>query len=157
MALKRLAKSSLDRPTGPIDSSADSSSRMRIGRTILAFLVATSLAMLPMAGAFAAPNDEPMASDTVVASAHEHCDRELIASEDIGASAHDCCDHAMPADHMMNECHGSTGCTAKCFSVVALIFSGVALPSPTGGTESPFVSEPCISQTASPPFRPPRT
>ena len=156
MALKRLAKSSLDRPTGPIDSAADSSNRMRIGRTILAFLVATSLAMLPMAGAFAAPNDEPAASDVVVASAHEHCDHELIASEDIGASAHDCCDHAMPADHMMNECHGSAGCTAKCFSVIALVFSGVALPSPTGGTESHFVSKPCISQTASPPFRPPR-
>src|SRR5262249_25912800 len=128
---------------------------MRIRRTILAFLVATSLAMRPMAGAFAVPSDEPTMSD-VAAPAHEGCDHQSIASEVVGASAHDCCDHAMPADHMMNECHGFAGCTAKCFSVVALVFSEVAIASPTGGTESSFASNPFCSQTASPPYRPPR-
>ena len=112
---------------------------MRIGRTILAFLVALSLAMLPMAGAFAVPSDEPMVSDVVV------------------ASAHDCCDHeSTPADHMMKECQASAGCAAKCFSVVALVFSGVAISSPIGGTQSHFASNPFYSQTASPPYRPPR-
>ena len=112
---------------------------MRVARTILAFLVALSLATLPLAGAFAVPGDEPMASDVVV------------------ASAHDCCDHeSMPADHVMKECQAAAGCSAKCFNFYAVVFSGVAIPSPTGGTESRFASNPFYSQTASPPYRPPR-
>ena len=102
---------------------------MRIGRTILAFLVSLSLAMLPMAGALAVPSDEPTASEVVV------------------ASAHDCCDHgSTPADHVMKECQASAGCTAKCFNFYAPVFSGVAIPSPTGGTESRFVSNPFYSR-----------
>ena len=112
---------------------------MRIGRTILAFLVALSLAMLPMARAFVASGDEAMASEVMV------------------ASAHDCCDHqSMPADHVMKECQAAAGCTAKCFNFYAVVFSGVAIPSPIGGTESHFVSHAFHSETASPPFRPPR-
>jgi hypothetical protein len=112
---------------------------MRIGRIILTFLVSASLALLPMAAAFAVPTDE------------------LTVSDVVAASAHDCCDHAsMPADHMMKECHASAGCTAKCFSSAALVFSEVAIASPTGGTESSFASNPFCSQTASPPYRPPR-
>ena len=112
---------------------------MRIGRVILVVLMAVSLATLPMAGAFAVPDDEPMASEVVV------------------ASAHDCCDHeSMPADHMMKECQASAGCAAKCFNFYAVTFSGVAIPSLIGGTESRFVSNPFYSQTASPPYRPPR-
>jgi len=129
---------------------------MRIGRIILAFLVSAALAMLPMAAAFAVPTDEPAISD-VAAPAHEGCDHQSIASDVVVASAHDCCDHAsMPADHMMKECHASAGCTAKCFSSAALVFSEVAIASPTGGTESSFASNPFCSQTASPPYRPPR-
>jgi hypothetical protein len=130
---------------------------MRIGRTILAFLVAVSVAMLPTAGAFALPSDEPTVSDAVIASDHDRCGHESMASEVVVGSAHDCCHHqSIPADHVMKECHASAGCTAKCFSVVALIFSGVTISSPTGGTESDFVSNPFCSQTASPPYRPPR-
>ena len=130
---------------------------MRIGRTILTFLVALSLALLPMAGAFAVSSDEPMVSDVVVASAHDCCDHGSMGSEAVVASAHDCCDHAsMPADHVMKDCHASAGCAAKCFSVVALVFSGETIPSPIGGTQSHFVSNPIHSQTGSPPYRPPR-
>jgi hypothetical protein len=130
---------------------------MRIGRTILAYLVATSLAMLPMAGAFVVPSDETIISDVVAGTAHEGCDHQSIASEEVVvASAHDCCDQSVPADHLMKGCDASAGCTAKCFSFVALVFSGVAVPSPVGGTGSHFVSKPFYSQTASPPYRPPR-
>jgi hypothetical protein len=130
---------------------------MRIGRTILAFWVAMSLAMLPLAGAFAAPPDESMVSDLTQSSAQEHCHPESMASEVMVASAHDCCDHqSIPADHMMKDCNASAGCAAKCFSVVALVFSGVAISSPSDGTESHFISKPFYSQTASPPYRPPR-
>jgi hypothetical protein len=130
---------------------------MHIGRIILAYLVATSLAILPMAGAFVVAGDEQTISDVVAGSAHEGCDHQSMASEEVVvASAHDCCDQSTPADRLMKECHASAGCTAKCFSFVALVFSGVAVPSPTGGTESHFVSSPFHSETASPPFRPPR-
>jgi hypothetical protein len=130
---------------------------MHIGRTILVFLVAVSVVMLPTAGAFALPGDEPTVSDAVIASADHRCDHESMASEVVAASSHDCCDHqSIPADHMMKECNASAGCAAKCFSVVALLFSGVAIALPTGGTASPFVSNPFYSQTASPPYRPPR-
>jgi hypothetical protein len=71
---------------------------MRIGRPILAFLVALSLA-LPMAGAFAVANEEPIA-------------------------AYDCCDHgSMPANYLMKEYQASAACTA-CFSVAALVAAG---------------------------------
>jgi hypothetical protein len=112
---------------------------MRIGRTILTFLVALSLAMAPVAGAFALQKGEPTASNEVVASPHDCCD-----------------DEGMPADHVMKECQASAGCTAKCFSFYAVEFSSATLPSPIGGTKSYFASGPFCSQTGSPPFRPPR-
>jgi hypothetical protein len=69
---------------------------MRIGRTILAFWVALSLAMLPMARPFVIPGDEAMASEVVVASAHG-CDHAAMDSDVVVASAHDCCDQeSMP-------------------------------------------------------------
>jgi hypothetical protein len=112
---------------------------MRIGRTILTFLVALSLAMAPVAGAFAMQTDEVTASNLVVASAHDCCD-----------------DEGMPADHVMKDCQASAGCAAKCFSFYALEFSSATFPSSIGGTKSYFVSNALCSQTSSPPFRPPR-
>jgi hypothetical protein len=112
---------------------------MHIGRTILTFLVALSLTMAPMAGAFALQNDEVAASSEAVASAHACCP-----------------DEGMPASPATNECHASAGCLAKCFSFHALEFSGATLPAPIGGTKSYFASGPIHSHTASPPFRPPR-
>jgi hypothetical protein len=129
---------------------------MRIGRTILAFWVALSLAMLPMARAFVGSADEAMASDVVAASAHD-CEHGAKTSDVVVASAHECCDHAaMPADQAMKGCPTSADCIAKCFTFYAVLFSEEAIPSPIGGTESNFVSNPCYSQTASPPYRPPR-
>ena len=112
---------------------------MRIGRTILTFFVALSLAMAPGAGAFAMQKDEVTASSTVVASAYDCCD-----------------DEGMPADHAMKDCQASAGCAAKCFNVYAGVFSPATIAPPIGGTEAPFVSKAFYSQTASPPFRPPR-
>src|SRR5262245_18270292 len=98
---------------------------MRIGRTILTFLVALSLSMAPMAGAFAFQKDEVAASSVVVASAHDWCS-----------------DEGMPSNPAMNECQASAGCLAKCFSFHALEFSGTTLPSPIGETNSHFANAP---------------
>jgi hypothetical protein len=110
---------------------------MPTSRTLLTFFVALSLAMLPMAGAFAVPKHEVTTSEVVV------------------TSAHDCCDES-PAGPMVKECQASAGCFAKCFNFFAVMFSGATIPPPISGAVSPFASEPFCSQTASPPFRPPR-
>jgi len=112
---------------------------MRIGRTILAFSIALSLAMLPIAGAFAVQKDEITASELVV------------------ASAHDCCDHdGMPAGHPMKECQAAAGCFAKCFNFCAVVFPSATIHPPIGGIESKFATKIFRSQTGNPPFRPPR-
>jgi hypothetical protein len=115
---------------------------MRIGRIILTFLVALSLSMAPLAGAFAISQDEPAVPE---------------ASEVVVASAHDCCDPAdIPTGPMTNECQASAGCLAKCFSFYALEFSGAPLAAPIGGTKSYSPSAPIYARPTSPPFRPPR-
>ena len=115
---------------------------MRIGRIILTFLVALSLSMAPLAGAFAVAQDEPAVPE---------------ASEVVVASAHDCCDPAdMPAGPVTSECQASAGCFAKCFSFYALELSGATLPPPIGGTKSYSANDPVYARAASPPFRPPR-
>jgi hypothetical protein len=130
---------------------------MRIGRTILAFVVTLSLATLPMARAFVAPGDEAVASEAVAASARHDCDHEAMRSDVVVSSAHECCHHdAMPSDHAMKGCPLSADCIAKCSSFYAVLFSEEAIPSAIGGTEPQFVSKPFYSRTASPPFRPPR-
>jgi hypothetical protein len=112
---------------------------MRIGRTILTFLVTLSLSMAPLAGVFAMPQDEPAASEVVV------------------ASAHDCCDPAdMPSSPMTTECQASAGCIAKCFGLYALELSGATLAAPLGETKSYAASDPVHARATSPPFRPPR-
>jgi hypothetical protein len=142
IARERLAKSSLDRPTGTTDIPAALSMFMRIGRKILTFLVALSLSMAPLAGAFAVAQDEPAVPE---------------ASEVVVASTHDCCDPAdMPTGPMTNECQASASCLAKCFGLYALELSGPTLPPPTGGTKSYSASAPIYARDASPPFRPPR-
>jgi hypothetical protein len=130
---------------------------MHIGRTILTFLVASSLALLPMGRAFVASGDEAMASEVGVASAHEGCDHAAMASDVVAPSAHECCDHeAMATDHAMNGCPASADCIAKCSSLYAVLFSKEAIPSPIARTEPHFLSNPFCSQTTSPPYRPPR-
>ena len=126
---------------------------MRIGRIILAVLVALSLSMLPRARVFAALGKEAMASEVVAASANDGCEHEAIASDAALAPDHECCDHeAMPVDHAMKGCQPSAGCIAKCFSCYAVLFSEEAIPSAIGGTEAHFVRKPFYSRTTSPPF-----
>jgi hypothetical protein len=128
---------------------------MRIGRTILAFLLALSLAMLPMARAFIAPGKEAMASEIVAASAHDGSEQEAMASDVVVALADECCDFEA-LDHRMKGCPASADCIVKCSSLYAVLFSEEAIPSAIGGTEAYFVKKPFYSRTASPPFRPPR-
>jgi hypothetical protein len=111
---------------------------MRVGRTILAFLVALGLAMLPVAHAFAVQEEEFATSDVQVASAHECCH-----------------DDGMPDDPAMKECRGSAACIAKCSNVFAVVLPAATIFPPMGGLESIFAENSFCSHTGSPPFRPP--
>jgi len=112
---------------------------MPIGRTILAFLVALSVAMLPMTGGFALQKNDVTASEVVVASAHDCCD-----------------DEGMPVDHMMKDCHAAAGCASKCFSLYdAMLSSPIIHPSVTGA-ELSFAIKIFRPQDGNLPFRPPR-
>jgi hypothetical protein len=111
---------------------------MAIGRTILAFWVALSLALLPTAGAFAVPTHEMAASEVQVASGHDCCD-----------------DEGLPAGPAMKECQASAGCVAKCSHFFAVVVSAATILPPMGGMESPFSDDGFCSHTGSPPFRPP--
>jgi hypothetical protein len=97
---------------------------MRIERTLLASLVALSLALLPMAGAFAVPSDEPMASDVVVASAHDCCDHRSTPAP--AATAAMTTDTGKPMSGKCSGCAGdekamAAACSALCGSAVAVL------------------------------------
>jgi hypothetical protein len=111
---------------------------MRIGRTILALLVAVSLAMVPIVGAFSMPNEQVPASEPAITSAHH------------------CCDEDTPADHAMKDCQAAAGCFAKCFTFYAVEISSPMIHPATGGKESIFADQAVLSPAGSPPFRPPR-
>src|SRR5262249_53222006 len=111
---------------------------MQVGRTILAFLLALSLTMLPISRVFAMANGETPAANEMVALQHHHCDHD-----------------AMPIDHGMKDRQASD-CAAKCGIAYAVVFFGAIIPPAISGMESSFVSNPFHPQPASPPFRPPR-
>jgi hypothetical protein len=111
---------------------------MRLGRTILALLMALSLALLPLAGAAAAaPNSAEMTA---------------------GEVAHDCCHPGSPCDD-----HGKTGnnnasigTCAKCCSYTGVV-SCVDLSAPLkAAAPTMCASTHVVSQIGNPPFRPPR-
>jgi hypothetical protein len=112
---------------------------MRGARTILAFLVTLSLAMLPLSHAFAMASDETTAANEVVGSQYHHCDHDQ-----------------MPIDHGMKGIQASADCAAKCSNIYAVVVFSAVIPPPLGGMESSFVSSPFDSRPASPPYRPPR-
>jgi predicted lipoprotein with Yx(FWY)xxD motif len=112
---------------------------MRVGRTVVAFLVALSLAMLPMSRLSAMASDQASAATEVVESQDHHCDHD-----------------GMPINHAMKDCQASADCAAKCANAYAVVFAGVIIPAPIGGMESSFVSNPFDSLPAHPPYRPPR-
>src|SRR5215510_8288324 len=110
---------------------------MRLGRTILAFLIALSLAVLPLAGASAAlPHSA-----------------EMMAGE----VTHDCCHQGSPCDDhgKTGNDHASIGTCAKCCS--STVVSGADLAAPLKAT-APTMSAAthAVFQIGSPPFRPPR-
>jgi len=112
---------------------------MAIVRTILATLIALSVAMLPAAGGAAFTLKAQDAA-------------EMSATEPM----HDCCPpKANPCDKSADDCASMAACAMKCFGYSVTISPLVYLPT-HADTVSPFESRDFHSQSGSPPFRPPR-
>lgn len=112
---------------------------MELGRILLAFLIALSVAMLPVAGGVGAV----MKSNETT---------EMAAMEDM-----DCCPHKTnPCDKAVDGCSSMAVCALKCFSFSGTLSSPVVFPSHVAQLNPVFGTNPFNSQTESPPFRPPR-
>jgi hypothetical protein len=111
---------------------------MRIGRTILALLIALSVAMLPAAGGAGVSSKSP-----------ERADMSMMEE------MHDCCPpKANPCDKA--DCGTMATCALKCFSFAGTSSSMIVFPSIFAKMTGSFAASPFSSQTSSPPFRPPR-
>jgi hypothetical protein len=114
--------------------------KMSLTRTILAILIAASVAVLPMVGVF---GFKLKSQDAIEISA-------------VGPM-HDCCPPAAnPCDKTINDCWSMAACATKCFGYSR----GVSTPlghSLTRADVLPLLDgDGFRSLTASPPFRPPR-
>ena len=110
---------------------------MRIVRTVLAFFIAASVALLPVAGA-AALNIEPT---------------QASMSMDMS----DCCPpEAMPCDKASGNCASMAACVSNSFGLTDVASSDFIFPAIRRPVVPFFATENFQSQTGELPFRPPR-
>src|SRR5207244_530133 len=103
-----------------------------------------SLALLPATGT-AAFKSKP--HDMAAMSAHESMDEPMD----------DCCPHAAnPCDKADGQCSSMAACTVNCLSFTGGASSPFIHPVTLAALLPPFEDGALLSQTGSPPFRPPR-
>jgi hypothetical protein len=113
---------------------------MSIHRSILALLIALSVAMLPAAGAAGMKSKSPEPSD-------------MSSLEDML----DCCPHkANPCDQAVDDCRAMATCALKCLSFAGASSSIIVFPFAFAKMAVSFAGNSFSSQIGSPPFRPPR-
>jgi hypothetical protein len=122
---------------------------MSFGRTILALLIAVSVAMVPAAaGARLAVKSSDMSGKAAM----DTSATDMFAMEDM-----DCCPHkANPCDKAMGDCGSMAACAFKCFSFAPTSFLSIVFPSSSAKMPASIAIDSFSSQTGSPPFRPPR-
>jgi hypothetical protein len=118
---------------------------MRIGRTILALLVALSVAMLPAAAGAGVSSKSP-----------HQADMSMTEGMSMPEDMHDCCPPTNPCDHAMDDCGSMAGCVLKSFSFAGTSSSIVVFPATFAKMIAPVERNPFSSQMGTPPFRPPR-
>ena len=112
---------------------------MSIGRTIVALLIALSVAILPAAASAGMTVKSPDAAG-------------IYLTEDMS----DCCPHKVsPCEKAMDDCGAMAACALKCFSFLGTS-AGIVFPSAFAKMTASFAANPFSSQAGSPPFRPPR-
>ena len=119
---------------------------MNIGRTILALLVALSVAMLPAAAGAGVGSKSP-----------HQAGMSMTEDMSIAEGMHDCCPpKANPCGHAMDDCGSMAGCVLKSFSFAGTSSSVIVFPATSVKVIAPSEHNPFSSQTSAPPFRPPR-
>jgi len=116
---------------------------MHLGRAILVFLLALSVAVLPTAASAA----------TGVAAKSEDMSNMSSSMDDM-----DCCPHneKWPSDKAIDGCCSSMAtCPMNCFGIAGAS-SVIVFPSLPDDPPFSLASNPLRSHTGSPPFRPPR-
>jgi hypothetical protein len=112
---------------------------MNIGRTILAVLIALSVAILPAAAAAA------VSSQSLAAAG-------MSMTDDM-----DCCPHKTnPCEKAMDDCGAMATCALKCFSFAGTLSSALLFPLARAKMAVFFACNSFSPQSGSPPFRPPR-
>jgi hypothetical protein len=112
---------------------------MNIARTVVAFLIALSVAMLPAAGSAAMSTKSSEAAG-------------ISITDDMP----DCCPHkANPCEKAMDDCAAMATCALKCLSFLSTS-AVIVFPSAFAKMTASFAANPFSSQAGSPPFRPPR-
>ena len=117
---------------------------MRIGRTIVAVLVALAVAMLPAATGFASGAMTAM---------------EIAASPAMPDCGHNHHNNAPGGETQksMDDCASMAGCALKCFNFTGTILASIAYSSSASAALKPIhASNIFASLMGSPPFRPPR-
>jgi hypothetical protein len=123
---------------------------MRVGRTILALLLALSVAILPAA---AGAGVSPKSPETADMSSTDMSGTDMSATD---MSAMDCCPHKTNPCDQADDCATMAACALKCFSFAGTPWSVIVFPSSFAKLAAPFADKSFPSQTGSPPFRPPR-
>ena len=119
---------------------------MSLGRTILALVVAISVAMLPVAGSAATPAKSLNMSGMSVSD-------EMSSADDMS----DCCPHqSNPCDKSMADCGYMAVCALKCFGFSAGFSSPFVFPLRSSTVAPSLASNSYRSHPGIPPFRPPR-
>ena len=120
---------------------------MYVARTIMAFVMALSLAMLPAAGLVPVGAKSSEAAATF----------EAPVSAEMAAVTDDCCpDHAKPCEQGSDRCASMASCAHQSFSISNVAVSQFVYPLVPGGRLFALVEPAIPLQTGSAPFRPPR-
>jgi len=116
---------------------------MKLARTILIFLIALAVAVLPASGGAVVLH--PQSADI----------SDVSASTD---GKHDCCPpRQLPLQKGIDDCCSSMAtCSMSCFGIAETSTLLIVFPLPLGSLPVSFLTDPLRSQTCSPPFRPPR-
>jgi hypothetical protein len=123
---------------------------MALARTILALLIAASVAVLPATGAAAFKLKSQDATEM-------SADKPMHDEPMHGEPMHECCPpEATPCDKAMDICGNMATCAVKCFSGSTFASSPLSFPLTLASVMPLFESGDFHSQTGSPPFRPPR-
>lgn len=124
---------------------------MQFGRTLLTFLVAASVAMLPVVGGVAAP--AAAKSMDMSASMAMPVSVDMSVSEAMS----DCCPpEAVPCDQGMSTCADMAACAFSVLSFSGSAVSALVFPPVGAQVPQPLAHQTLRSHTGSPPFRPPR-